>query len=1064
MPLRQLPAQNFISRVRYVGFSLLLMWGLALVDFTTAQPLNTASVLIHVDQAGKLDVYVVAQDQIQLREGCVGLVVWREGRNENWTTIKGGETWQKPPRRFGSDRQLASGSRSTNPIASVSTVRQTIQLDQLLGRPAFKGKTLMTPHQGYDLDGKITIRRFAQEEGIPYPAVTVKLMEGTKELFTLNVPAGHPKLELAAVSKFHDRFPDGLPSGEYQLRTETGSSVLFTVEDRDWRDEVQHSRRRLTRVLDDNDPLSIQVTVENLLNQQDEDGKPLVYLSDALDLIESVPPNRLTAHLRLLQQNILRRLDPNTEADSPPSPEDAMTTGIPEIDEVRLLIASCQWKVAREAATTLTLSTDHRTRGLAYLYLGVVESESGLASEQIVARTFGEALNALGEADSEDRFLVHHNYASILLGQCQDRLHNQSFQAATGAETPTLNTLERWYHAHRNLSLSTELAKNLGNQQQTVAHINSANAHVLLSDIVRTLSDDEVGQTLVTAADTQTAKDAAMALEQALSSKSHDLIAQSHQLLAHLAYRAGESTASEHVTQARAAFLQTGSLAGVEGIERLLGMLAKRNGNTEAAIQHLLTSSALAETLRERITSDQLGMSHMGFFARRAYINELIVELYVNQGEVTKALEFAEQAKARSLNDFLHYSHADHERIEAVDSATLDNAQMTNDSLQEQLAAWPSTHQSLVYFVGSTKSWVFLIDTSGQVSVTQISNDSRQLVKSVSTTLRGFESQATKMRRRLLSGKGFDHHWQDALRSLRSQLIPDAMLAELDDEATLLIVPHHVLNYFPFGALVTQRDDRELNGGMMARPEFLVERLRVITTSPSLSIWNHYRHSESPGIKSAHAVGIVDFPEAPRLPGVEVDMANLREAFGENVSTMLLGDDADEPAISAILSQPGMTLFATHGVNDSDDPLKSFLMAMPGRGNDGRVTAEELFGSDVKSHLIVMSACYSGLAERSPLPGDDLFGLQRAFLHAGARTVVSGLWDVYDGTGPDLMDKFFDNLADGKPVAEALCDSQRRFVSEHRKKPDDPWVHPYFWSVYSVVGDERIGFHTDEHP
>ncbi len=55
---------------------------------------------------------------------------------------------------------------------------------------------------------------------------------------------------------------------------------------------------------------------------------------------------------------------------------------------------------------------------------------------------------------------------------------------------------------------------------------------------------------------------------------------------------------------------------------------------------------------------------------------------------------------------------------------------------------------------------------------------------------------------------------------------------------------------------------------------------------------------------------------------------------------------------------------------------------------------------DVKSDLIVMSACLQWTGRSIPPAGDDLFGLQRAFLQSGQRPCV-GLWDVYDMTGPN---------------------------------------------------------------
>ena len=99
------------------------------------------------------------------------------------------------------------------------------------------------------------------------------------------------------------------------------------------------------------------------------------------------------------------------------------------------------------------------------------------------------------------------------------------------------------------------------------------------------------------------------------------------------------------------------------------------------------------------------------------------------------------------------------------------------------------------------------------------------------------------------------------------------------------------------------------------------------------------------------------------------------------------------------------------------------------------------------------------MGDRSPLPGDDLFGLSRALLQSGSRTVVTGYWDVYEGTGPELTRGLFDQLAEGKSVPLALANSQRRFVSQLRKSTDpEPWLHPYFWAVFGTLGDDRTRF------
>ena len=125
-----------------------------------------------------------------------------------------------------------------------------------------------------------------------------------------------------------------------------------------------------------------------------------------------------------------------------------------------------------------------------------------------------------------------------------------------------------------------------------------------------------------------------------------------HHILADIAFRREEKTLCRSEAEAaRACYVRTGTLSGVEAVERLLGML--ETTDRTAALKHLSISNALSEVLREQVPADQIGLSRAGFFARRAYVNERLIELFLQEGKNVEALTILEAAKGRALTDVL---------------------------------------------------------------------------------------------------------------------------------------------------------------------------------------------------------------------------------------------------------------------------------------------------------------------------------------------------------------------------------------------------------------------------
>jgi CHAT domain-containing protein len=159
---------------------------------------------------------------------------------------------------------------------------------------------------------------------------------------------------------------------------------------------------------------------------------------------------------------------------------------------------------------------------------------------------------------------------------------------------------------------------------------------------------------------------------------------------------------------------------------------------------------------------------------------------------------------------------------------------------------------------------------------------------------------------------------------------------------------------------------------------------------------------------------------------------------------------------------------------------------LPPEAEDGILTAEDVSGMDLlNTELVVLSACETGLGDM--LVGEGVFGLRRAFVMAGAKTLVMSLWSIPDLATAILMERFYENLLNRElPRDESLRDAQfylrditifqikdrwlSREMIEHlsggndnikgylqymAQQPDDhrPFTSPRYWGAFICQGD-----------
>ncbi len=136
---------------------------------------------------------------------------------------------------------------------------------------------------------------------------------------------------------------------------------------------------------------------------------------------------------------------------------------------------------------------------------------------------------------------------------------------------------------------------------------------------------------------------------------------------------------------------------------------------------------------------------------------------------------------------------------------------------------------------------------------------------------------------------------------------------------------------------------------------------------------------------------------------------------------------------------------AAHGVFRPDEPLLSSLQL-----SDGRLSALEVFDLELRCSLVTLSACETSLGVQGA--GDELMGLSRAFLYAGAPSLLLSLWKVEDRSTAALMEVFYRGLGAGLGKAAALRQAQLALL-HGIAGAGTAYSAPYFWAPFVLIGD-----------
>jgi CHAT domain-containing protein/tetratricopeptide (TPR) repeat protein len=262
------------------------------------------------------------------------------------------------------------------------------------------------------------------------------------------------------------------------------------------------------------------------------------------------------------------------------------------------------------------------------------------------------------------------------------------------------------------------------------------------------------------------------------------------------------------------------------------------------------------------------------------------------------------------------------------------------------------------------------------------------------------------------------------LGALFDMLIGPA-IDEIRDARQLIVVPHGPLHVVPMHAL-------------WDGTHHLIEH-HAVRYAPSASVLAGLEQScdRRPALDSAVILAAPDHA----APCVTDEAERVALALGAAAPNVLIDADATTGRLAAAARDASILHLACHGHFDSRNPFASGL-----RLNDRWLTVRDILSLSLDADLVTLSGCDTGVT--SVRRGDELVGLMRSFIAAGARSLLVSLWLVNDASTADLMVDFYTRWRHdpARPLAKAtaLRDAQLEAMRERR--------HPGFWAPFILVG------------
>jgi CHAT domain-containing protein len=426
-----------------------------------------------------------------------------------------------------------------------------------------------------------------------------------------------------------------------------------------------------------------------------------------------------------------------------------------------------------------------------------------------------------------------------------------------------------------------------------------------------------------------------------------------------------------------------------------LASLYRETGAASNAELEYRAATNLSDEERAKLREDD---SKFSFVSSLIEFYRHYVDFLEDRGDHTGAFRVAESCRARVLEEKLHRDSKDNA---AVDIKSLEREAHASGTIF--LSYWLAPQRSLLWVIDSSGLHPFPLPPEEEIA-SQVRRYNAAIQRGENTVETGNEAG------RWLFANLLGAHYR-VPRNSKVVIEPDGVLHQLNFES------------LPSGG-----------GG-----RYWIEDATV-SIAPSLGL---LRRSETIPARRLLAFGDpgYDGTEFERLPDVKAELDAVEKHFAEK--DVYVSSAATPAAYRRSHPESYSTLhFASHAVANRESPLDSAIV-LAGPAESRKLYAREILQQPLTAELVTLSACQT--AGSRTYYGEGLTGFSWAFLSAGARNVVAGLWDVDDHATASLMKNFYDELSSGLSPVSALRRAKLDFMAlggVNRK--------PRYWAAFET--------------